>query len=175
MWKTAWESIPTVVINATLIAAVFGAITNFIIALINNHRLRAIEKEKKMSEIQKYRYTNLFELVKQWNQYETENKGETAGQIAINRLINIPMDSIERYNIAKPLINPKHIDKLDEQAKKIHELLGKVVVLETEDGKKLDGFHEMLKLYSDYGFAFSDKLKKIIYDQLKELLLQDEQ
>ncbi|MCL2500394.1 MAG: hypothetical protein FWE90_08665 [Defluviitaleaceae bacterium] len=173
-WQSAWEGLPTVIISTAVIAAAIAAIFNLIINLINNNRLKSIEKSKKMTEIQKYRYTNLYELVKGWNEHSTKVNGDTPGQIAANRLINMPLDNIGRYDIARPLLNPIYVDDFDKMVANVNSLLHKLIDLETVNGKHLDGFDEARKEYFDYGSKFGDALKKTIYDQLKELLLHDE-
>jgi hypothetical protein len=74
-WQKAWEALPVTIISASVIAAALAAIFNVIIALINNQRLKSIEKDKKMTDIQKYRYTNLYELIKTWHNYDAKTTG----------------------------------------------------------------------------------------------------
>jgi len=169
-----WENISPVLISVGVISAALAAIANVVVSVMNNRRLKAIEKDKRMTEIQKYRYTNLYNIVKNWEAYSTKFEGETAGEIALHRLVNMPLDNISRYDIIKPLLNPIYILVLDEVADEIHHLLGKLVELETEDGEHLEDFNDVRHKYNNAGEKFRKMLRNAIYEQLKELLLQDE-
>lgn len=173
-WKTAWETIPTIVISTSVITAALAAIVNVIIALMNNRKLKIIENTKKMTEIQKYRYTNLFELIKGWHSYDSIYSGETSEQIIANRLLNAPLDDIGRFNIARPLLNPRYINELDEIANEVNLLMAELLKYETFDGKHFDGFDEAHQNYMKCGTRFEKALKIAVNEQLKELLLQDE-
>ena len=78
----------TVVLTAAVFAALISSIANIIISLVNNHRLKKIEKQKQMNEIDKYRYSRLDELLLNWHNYDSVTKGETASEIAFYKLQN---------------------------------------------------------------------------------------
>ena len=52
----------TQVLSAAVCAAVIAGIVNIVISLVNNRRLKAIEKEKHHSTMAKLRYEKLFEI-----------------------------------------------------------------------------------------------------------------
>ena len=74
----------TVILTATVFAALISSIANIIISLINNHRLKSLESKKQLNDIDKYRYSRLYELVLKWHEYDSENSGETTSEIAHN-------------------------------------------------------------------------------------------
>ena len=53
------EFFTTVILTAAVFAALVTSIANIIISLMNNWRLKKIEKQKQMNEIDKYRYSRL--------------------------------------------------------------------------------------------------------------------
>ena len=65
----------TVILTATVFAAFITSIANIIISLINSYRLKQIESQKKINEIDKYRYSRLYELIINWHKYDSEIKG----------------------------------------------------------------------------------------------------
>ena len=78
----------TVILTTTVFAALITSIANIIISLINSYRLKHIEEQKKLNEIDKYRYSRLHEILINWHKYDSEIKGETDSEIAFYRLLN---------------------------------------------------------------------------------------
>ena len=106
------EFFTTVILTAAVFAALVTSIANIIISLMNNWRLKKIEKQKQMNEIDKYRYSRLYELILNWHKYDSAQRGDTAEEIAFYRLLNLFMDDSGRYEIAKPLLDKTDIEPL---------------------------------------------------------------
>ena len=90
------EFFTTVILTAAVFAALVTSIANIIISLMNNWRLKKIEKQKQMNEIDKYRYSRLYELILNWHKYDSAQRGDTAEEIAYYRLLNLFMDDSVR-------------------------------------------------------------------------------
>ena len=72
-----------------------------------------IGRKKQVNEIDKYRYSRLYELVINWHKYDSKVDGTTAEEIAFYRLLNLFMDDFGRYEIAKPLLDKDYIENLE--------------------------------------------------------------
>lgn len=171
-WEAAWDGLPTTIISASVIAAAISGIINSIITLMNNKRLKSIEHEKKMTDIQKYRYTNLYDLVKHWNDYLTKvDVDATLDQITSIRFLNSPLENINRYSIARPLLHPKYFSELDELVSETDRQFRNYM---DSKGKKHDERDAATRAYGAHASNFEEKLKNAINEQLSELLEQDE-
>jgi hypothetical protein len=168
-----WSTLSPVLISTAVFAAAVGAIANVIVALMNNRRLKKIEKEKTMTEIQKYRYIQLYDMTKNWNSYGSKIEGDSISQLASNQLINRPLDNKGRWDIVKPLINPKFTDGIDEKVREVDALLLELVSTESEESDNVNS-RQILSQYSSVGQELELLLKKAIYDQINELLLIDD-
>lgn len=160
----------TVIFTATVFAALLSSIANIIISLMNNRRLKKIEKQKRMNEIDKYRYSRLYELVLNWTDYDTEVKGETASEIAFYKLLNLFMDDSRRYEFAKPLLEKSFIEPLELKKAECKELLDALIEAEAPDGTHTKEFPLRRKHYFKSGQEFSELLKGTINTQLEILL-----
>jgi len=168
---TNWDTIlNSVIITAGVFAALITAIANIVISIINNGRLKGIEKKKELNEIDKYRYSRLYELILNWHKYDSQYTGNTPSEIASSRLVNLFLDNSGRYEIAKPLLDAKYIDELDDIFEKGNHLLKKLLDAENPDGSHTKEFNAIKNEYFDVGGEFSDKLKAAINEQLKTLL-----
>ncbi len=163
---------PDIINSAVLTAAVFAAIvtsvTNLIISIANGQRLKKIEKQKQQNEIEKYRYTRLYELILNWHNYDSEFSGESVSEITTNRLVNSFLDNTSRYEIAKPLLDDLYKKDLDIKLQRGQEELNKLI-----DATKSDDFSVVFSDYLKISSEFSDALKGAINEQLELLLLQN--
>ena len=160
----------TVILTATVFAALITSIVNIAISLINNHRLKNIEKQKQMNEIDKYRYSRLYELVLNWHKYDSDQVGKTVEEIAFYRLLHSFMDDSARYEIAKPLLDKCYIDKLEIKKSECDKLLSNLIEAEASGRTHSDEFSIIKQKYFDNGADFSKILKEVINHQLEVLL-----
>lgn len=160
----------TVILTAVVFAALITSIANIIISLMNNHRLKKLDKQKQMNEIDKYRYSKLYELILNWHKYDAEQSGETAGEIAFYRLLNLFMDDSGRYEIAKPLLDKCYIKELEVKRIEAQKLLHDLIDAESPDGTRSDEFPTIRKMYFKIGMEFNEMLKIAINNQLDKLL-----
>ena len=115
------ELLSNTIIAPAVIAAVLAQIVTIVLTVINNRRLSKIEKSKKSNEIAVYRYTNLYELLKNWDSYTTksnkENVSKDIGTSIVDMttigVMNSFFDCQNRYEIAKPLLNEVYTIPLD--------------------------------------------------------------
>ncbi len=171
MNTTGNSIINTALLTATVFAALISSIANIIISIMNNHRLKRIEKEKQLNDIDKYRYSRLYELLLNWHTYDSEYSGDTAGEIAFNRMLNLFLDDSGRYSIARALLDKKYTIILDAKKDECNHLLSLLVESETVDGKHTEQFLSRRDDYFTAGSAFDDLLKDAINTQLETLLL----
>lgn len=160
----------TVILTAAVFAALVTSIANIIISLMNNWRLKKIEKQKQMNEIDKYRYSRLYELILNWHKYDSAQRGDTAEEIAFYRLLNLFMDDSGRYEIAKPLLDKCYIEELEVKKTEGEKLLNDLVGAELPDGTYSEEFPAIKQRYFDIAKEFSKMLKTVINCQLEELL-----
>ena len=158
------------ILTATVFAALITSIANIVISLINSYRLKHIEDKKKINEIDKYRYSRLYELIINWHKYDSELKGETAGEIAFYRLLNLFMDDSGRYVIAKPLLDKCYIENLENKKTECENLLNDLIKAEAPDGTHTKDFPIIKEKYFAGGSEFSELLKNAINSQLEALL-----
>ncbi|MCM1315899.1 MAG: hypothetical protein NC205_00780 [Prevotella sp.] len=159
-----------VILTAGVFAALVTSIANIIIALTNNNRLKKIESQKHINEIDKYRYSRLYELILNWHQYDSIPKGENAGEIAFYRLLNLFLDDSGRYEIIKPLLDKVYVDKLEIKKKECEKLLNALIEAEAPDGTHSEDFFIIKENYFNNGKEFSKILKETINCQLEILL-----
>ena len=165
--------IKDILLTAGVIAAVIGSITNIIIALFNSSQLKKIENIKKDNQMNTYRYTMLYELIKNWHSYDSDFKGKTAGEIAFNRLLNLFMDDLGRYAIAKPLLKKSYVDALEVKKKECEILLEALINAEKPDGTHSEQYPKIRDMYFKGGEEFSELLKETINNQMELLLNKD--
>lgn len=164
------EILSTAILTGTVFAALITSIANIIISLMNNHRLKKLEKQKHMNEIDKYRYSRLYDLILNWHKYDSDLKGETAEEIASYRLLNLFMDDSGRYEIAKPLLDERYRKELEVKKLEGIKLLDDLVGAEAPDGTHSEEFPAIKQMYFDIGREFDNMLKMVINSQLEELL-----
>lgn len=162
--------INTVILTAAVFAALISSIANIVISLINNHRLKSIEKEKRLNDIDKYRYSRLYDLVVRWHEYDSEYTGQTASEIAHNRLVNMFLDDTGRYDLAKPLLDKSYIEDLEKKKEDGNKLLEQLVSALTSNNSRSEDISNIKERYFDAGKEFSASLKSAINDQLATLL-----
>lgn len=160
----------TIVLTTAVFAALISSIANIIISLLNNYRIKKIEKQKQINEFDKYRYSRLYELLLNWNNYDTATKGETAEEIAFYRLLNLFMDDCKRYMLVKPLLDQCYREPLETKKTEGEQLLNALIRAETPDGTHLVEFSTIRVQYFDAGERFSELLKSTINNQLDVLL-----
>lgn len=163
----------TVILTATVFAALITSVANIIISLMNNHRLKRLEKQKQVNEIDKYRYSRLYELILNWHKYDSAHKGETAEEIAFYRLLNLFMDDSGRYEIAKPLLDKFYIGELEAKKSEGEKLLCDLIEAEAPDGTHSAEFPTIKQKYFDIATEFSKMLKNTINCQLEKLLCKN--
>ncbi len=164
--------INTVLLTATVFAALITSVANIVISIINNHRLKRIEAQRQLNDIDKYRYSRLYELLLNWNDYITECSGDTFGEIAFNRLFNLFLDNSSRYRMARVLLDKKHVSALDAKKIECEQLLSSLVAAEKEDGTHTDQFPNIRDAYFNASKDFDELLKNSINTQLETLLLR---
>lgn len=164
------EILSTVIFTATVFAALITSMANIIVSLMNNQRLKKLEKQKQMNEIHKYRYSRLYELILNWHNYDSVSRGETAEEIVFYKLINLFMDDLGRYEIIKPLLDEYYKKELEvkkiEGEKVLHDLIG----AETPDGTHSKEFPIIKQRYFEIAKEFDEMMKRVINCQLEELL-----
>lgn len=160
----------TVILTTGVFAALVTSIANIIISLINNNRLKKIESQKHINEIDKYRYSRLYEFILNWHKYDSTPKGENSSEIAFYRLFNLFLDDSGRYEIIKPLLDKVYIDKLEIKKKECEKLLNALIEAETPDGTHSEDFPIIKQNYFNNGEEFSKILKETINCQLDILL-----
>lgn len=170
----------TIILSSAVFAALVSSLTNLVISLISNRRLRIIENQKKRSEIDKYRYIQLYEMLLNWDQYTTikmpkniqdgNNESEYMEFIRNTReyILNVFIDDKNRYDIINPLLSEKYKKELDILKEEGEDLLCSI-----KDCENQDEYFVLEQKYARITERFSGKLKNVINQQLQELLIID--
>ena len=159
--------VKSIILTATVFAAIISSFTNIILSLLNNHRLTVLETKKQISEFNEYRYCRLYELVVKWNEYDTKCIEEN---VAFNKLLNLFMDDSGRYRLARPLLDKKYTTSLDTKKVECEQWLNSFVNAELPDGTYTSDFKKIKDIYFDKSIEFSNMLINAINDQLEYLL-----
>lgn len=160
------------ILSATVFASMITSVVNVIISLLNNYRLKSIEARKRRNEIDKYRYIQLYEILKNWEGHKLRlDKGEElddkkllyATEEALLEAIN---NNSFRYVVIRPLLDTKYIDDLDRQASELSDLQIKL------DMEKiaLNEYQVLQNKYLDVGGKFSEMLRDSVNSQLRDLM-----
>jgi hypothetical protein len=175
----SWEILSPVIISVGVIAAVIAAIANVTVTLMNNHRLKAIEEKREMTEIDKYRYTRLYEIVMNWNGYAAplESGGrpiEDPDEIISFRLINSLYDNLGRYHVIRPLLSSKYRD-VEQEIEHIIEEGGThlLQMSKAQDAQNIGEKQQYRKAYSDCAVQLEKLLREVINSQLEDLLISN--
>ena len=167
--KNEVDLLNSVVLTAGVFAAFITSLANIIITLFNNHRLNAIEKKKEMQEMDRYRYSHLYDLLLNWQKYDFPTEGD---DVAYDKVINRFMEDTNRYELAKPLMDQVYIDRLEPKQIEGKDILDRMI----RNAAFNEDEEEFYYLQSDYvriGEEFSNMLKKEINNQLVELLRKE--
>lgn len=164
--KNEIDLLNSVVLTAGVFAAFITSLANIIITLFNNHRLNVIEKKKEMQEMDKYRYSHLYDLLLNWQKYDFPTEGDDA---AYDKVINRFMGDTNRYELAKPLMDQVYIDRLEPKQIEGKEILDRMIRNATFNESE-EEFYDLQSDYVRIGEEFSNMLKREINNQLVELL-----
>ena len=156
----------TEVLSGVVFAALITSFANLIVTLINNRRIKIIEQQKNMTEIERYRYVHLYEILLTWHNYDSDIEGETPEEIEADRLLREFPDNVDRYNIIRPLLDEQFIGELDKLKEQGDKLLNDLRSIHTENS------NSVTKEYLKNGVEFSGKLKDTINQQLKILMMK---
>lgn len=158
------------ILNVTVFGSLITSIANIIVSLINNYKLKQIENKKEINQIDTYRYSRLYELIVDWHKYDSNTKGKTASEIAFYKSLNLFMDDLKRYEIAKPLLEDSYILNLKNKKIEGEKLLQTLIMSETPDGTHTEDFPIIRDKYFQCGREFSELVKETINNQIEELL-----
>lgn len=118
-----------VVAIIAFLASVLATVTNVIVAIISNRRLKAIEKEKRISELVTYRYTKLYSvLVDIESEHGFINYANDPSR-TISESLDKRLKFVAFYKLTRPLLDAKYRAKLDNVANIENEEYKKVSVL----------------------------------------------
>lgn len=159
--------IDNVILTATVVAALLSSIANIAISIINNNRLKKIEKNKQLNEFDKYRFDMLYQLVLNWYNYDSEDQGDNNDEIMINRYFFLFTDSSKRYELAKPLLDKKFVEQLEPRYNEGNNILTDML---NSDNTANDNLIALKIQLVRVGQEFSGLLRNAVYSQLEILL-----
>jgi len=111
-----WQTVSPIIISVGVIASTVGAFANVVVALMNNRRLQSIEKNKQIYELVKYRYTELYSILKDIEcEHGFINKREMTEEL-FRQNFSKRERFIELSKLARPLLDTHLKNKLDEIA-----------------------------------------------------------
>ena len=158
-----------IIVTPCVIAALITSIFNIVISKMNNNHLKKAENDRRISEMDKYRYTRLCDMLANWHNYSSKpNKDEIANFVLINGFL----DDSGRYEIVRPLLDKDYLKKLDEKKMYGNDLLGKLVENETPDGQHTKEFSAIKKEYIENSREFSNILRDAINMTIEKLMIR---
>lgn len=120
-----------------------------------------------MSELNKYRYSRLYETLLNWYKCDSEKIDETTGEMEARRLLNRFLDDIGKYDMIRPLIDKKFLTELDKRRDEGQSILKELVTVEKSDGTHSENFSNIKGSYFENSIEFSRLLKNSINGQLE--------
>ena len=160
-----WENLSSVLISTAVIAATLAAITNVIVALMNNARLRSDSRKKHKNELMQYRCMKLYSILE-----DIEREHGFINYVGDNdRTFTETFPKRERfvelYNLARLLIEGKIRKSLDNAATSEHDEFSYVKdeILKSKPVSNSDVWLAKLNV-------FHDTLRKAIQEQIINLL-----
>lgn len=167
----------TIVLTSAVVASLVTSIANILIAILNNHKIVSIEKEKQKNSLISYRYKCLYEMLLKWQEYNTpyEIKDKEPSEIATERLFNGFFDSHRKFQIISPLLDEEYkrdAEKLNKEGEKlINELIELEYQLDKNSDEKLSQKHKILfREFIGIASSYATEIEKIVHLQLEELL-----
>lgn len=171
------ENIIMILFTSAVIASFVTSVANIIIAIINNHRLKLIEKEKQKNVLTAYRYKCLHEMLLKWQEYDTpvEMEGKELSQIAEERIHNSFLDNSRKFQIISPLMDQKYKENIEKINEKGKNLLSELIDIEKKLGKNSSEelrleYERLFVIYMEVASNYTTELEKTINLQLEELL-----
>lgn len=167
-----------IVLTSTVIASLVTYVINIIIAIMNNHRLKIIENDKRANELTTFRYTQLYEMLLKWDDFTSpiNNKPITnVDRYVSDRLVNDYIDDQRRLQIISPLLDDVYMENLSALNDNANSLLNELIKIEKIDmyskNEKLKAQHqELISQLRKAVVAFDNELMRTIYLQSVELL-----
>ena len=110
------------IISGAVFAALIASITNIVISIINNRMLKIIEKQKKIGEIDKYRYIRLYEILTRWYNHKFDYEDEYDEDNNKINSLHFFYDLLDWYHITKPFLDSRYITELDKIVEEGHKI-----------------------------------------------------
>ena len=151
-----------------------GVVVALLVSILSFYQSGRVEKEKKMNEIDKYRYTNLCELLQNWDKYDRESnkQDEKDEKLSIPDLavISIKDDFFgcwKRYDVAKPFLDAEYKSELDDYFHKGRDLLFDILMNEKEREEMV----ELLK--STFNSNDNEEVYELLTEKLQPMQRED--
>lgn len=162
-----WGTLSPIIISTTVCAAAVSAIANFVVALMSNHLLKTIEKNKHLNELTHYRYSKLHSLLED---LEKEH-GFVNYPDDISRTFQESLEKRVRfvaiYKLSRPLLKDKFRKQLDEYAN--DEEYNYKIIVSSVIGHDIDNIKEHIPNWNKSVNCFLEALGEIIHNQIAEL------
>lgn len=180
--KNMYENIDaiTVILTSAVAASLVTSVANIIIAIYNNHRLKAIEEVRQKNDLNAYRYKCLYDMLLKWQEYDTPLEIEDKGpvQIAEERLTESFFDGQKKFQIISPLLDEKYKKNANRLSDEGNELIKRLFDTRNELNKKFDEelekkYKKLMSEFYDIAYQYASELEKILHLQLEELLRQN--
>ncbi len=170
-----WETLSPILISVGVISATIAAIANVFVSIINNRRLKLLEKYRRENEIEKYRYIQIHDMLVHWDKYsEIRDEDRSIAQVIIDRAVDGCTDNEKRYRIVRPLLDQTYINLLDELQKEMKEAFQYLITagLANSGKKEESNAIAQLKIIVD---KFENALVEYMHKQLLNILLNNMQ
>lgn len=166
-----------VILTSVVIGSAITSITNIIILIINNYRLKNVENKRVKNEINTYRYTKLYEISIHWIEMNTkiDTHNKTISEIANDRLVNGFIDDYRKFEIIAPLLDNRYREKLTDISTNGLNYLNMLIEVENalddkEDERLRNQHRDLFCEFKKISVQFTTELKSALQKQLDELL-----
>lgn len=161
-----WSEIFPVFLSTAVIAAALAAIANIIVTLLNNSRLKSIEKDKHINELVYYRYTKLYNYHEEIQSIEKPSAKDLiddneSGALRENEYYQLVA---RKYILIKPLLEKEVREPVEKLHAKI--IADKVNIIKNKDNLKVEDYSDLLPNI----IMFEQVLTDCITEQLERLI-----
>ncbi len=171
------SSTTTIFLTSAVMASLVTSLANITIAIFNNYRLKSIEKKKRVNELTTYRYTQLFDMLLKWKEYDAtfETKDRSPSQIATDRILNSFFDSHRRFEIISPLIDEYYKKDIVYLYQQGDNLISELTAIERElkrnsSPKLKERYGKLVEEFINVSVKYTTEIEKVTHLQLEQLL-----
>lgn len=164
------NSIMAFLLTSAVLSSIITSSVNIIISIINNKKVKTLEKLKMENGVVLYRYTHLYEIWcemhKNDNSIDYDMDIKRAAQIELNEIYSALGENVDRVAVMKPLLNNCYIEQIEKAEKDAIKAFKAFANCEGSQEEQDEAEH----IYFDTLSTYISETEKALQNQLAELL-----